>query len=224
MLALIGGLIAAGAGLIGSGMQADAAKRAGQAGEHAMKNAMRSREGMFNRISGQLAPWRETGKQALGEFSNLAGRADISDFDFQSDPGYQFRLDEGTKALEASAAARGGYFSGGTGMDLTRYGQGMASQEYGNAFDRWRRMEDTNASQLYNLANMGLGASGQTGAMGTTAASGVAQDMATSGSLQAQGIQGQANAWSGGLRNLSNQVMGGIGAYKQNQLLRSLGN
>jgi hypothetical protein len=56
--------------------------------------------------------------------------------DLQTDPGYGFRLSEGLKALERSAAARGGLLSGGTGKALTRYGQEAASQEFGNAFAR----------------------------------------------------------------------------------------
>ncbi|MBA3578920.1 MAG: hypothetical protein H0W42_02945 [Gemmatimonadaceae bacterium] len=53
-----------------------------------------------------------------------------------ADPGYQFRLDEGRKALEASKAGSGKFASGETLRALTDYGQGMASQEYGNVFNR----------------------------------------------------------------------------------------
>jgi len=56
--------------------------------------------------------------------------------DLQTDPGYGFRLSEGLKALERSAAARGGLLSGGTGKALTRFGQDFASQEYQNAYNR----------------------------------------------------------------------------------------
>lgn len=52
------------------------------------------------------------------------------------DPGYQFRLKEGLGAIERSAAARGTLGTGGTLKDLMDYGQGLASQEYGNAFNR----------------------------------------------------------------------------------------
>jgi hypothetical protein len=52
------------------------------------------------------------------------------------DPGYQFRLEQGRKALEASAANRGGLLSGGTLTGLEKFAQGLASQEYGNAYDR----------------------------------------------------------------------------------------
>lgn len=56
--------------------------------------------------------------------------------DVFSDPGYQFRLKQGTGALEASAAARGNLNSGGTLQDLVKFGQDYGSQEYGKAFDR----------------------------------------------------------------------------------------
>lgn len=55
---------------------------------------------------------------------------------FQQTPGYQFVLDEGLRARDKMAASRGRYFSGGTGRELERYAQGVASQEYDNYFRR----------------------------------------------------------------------------------------
>lgn len=52
------------------------------------------------------------------------------------DPGVQFRMDEGRKALEASAAARGGLLSGPALAALQRQGQELSSQEYGQAWNR----------------------------------------------------------------------------------------
>ena len=59
-----------------------------------------------------------------------------------SDPSYQFRLDEGRKALERSAAGRGVLRTGGTLKDILGWGQNFASQEYGNIFDRAARSYD----------------------------------------------------------------------------------
>jgi len=56
--------------------------------------------------------------------------------DYQADPGYAFRLSEGQRALERTAAARGGLISGGALKAATRYGQDMGSQEYQNAYNR----------------------------------------------------------------------------------------
>src|SRR6187399_1520151 len=50
--------------------------------------------------------------------------------DLASDPGYQFRLSEGQKGIERSAAGRGGLFSGQAGKELERYAQGFASNEF----------------------------------------------------------------------------------------------
>ena len=54
----------------------------------------------------------------------------------QADPSYQFRLREGQRALEGSAAARGVLRTGGTLRDIINYGQSAASQEAQSAYDR----------------------------------------------------------------------------------------
>ena len=67
-----------------------------------------------------------------------------------ADPGYQFRLDQGTGALQNSAAARGVLNTGGTLQDLINYGQGAASQEYGNAYARDLGTYQTNYQNALN--------------------------------------------------------------------------
>lgn len=52
------------------------------------------------------------------------------------DPSLAFRLGEGQKAIERSAAAKGGLYGGGTGKSLENYAQGLASEEYQNMFNR----------------------------------------------------------------------------------------
>jgi hypothetical protein len=56
--------------------------------------------------------------------------------DMEADPGYAFRKAEGEKALQRSAAAKGSLLGGGTLKALADYGQGLASQEYGNVYGR----------------------------------------------------------------------------------------
>jgi len=68
---------------------------------------------------------------------------------FQQDPGYAFRMSEGLKALDRTAAARGGLISGGAMKAASRYGQDMASQEYQNAFNRYNQNRTYN-SGLFN--------------------------------------------------------------------------
>jgi len=79
----------------------------------------------------------------------LADRGLISlDGTWETDPGYLFRLAEGQKVLENSAAARGGLLSGQTGKALQQYGQNFASNEFGNIYDRYNRLWDDYANRI----------------------------------------------------------------------------
>ena len=69
-----------------------------------------------------------------------------------ADPGYQFRLEEGRRALENAAAAKGMLRTGNTWKDLLRYGQGAASSEYDKVYGR-RRGEHGMAYQQALQAN-----------------------------------------------------------------------
>lgn len=118
---------------------------------------------MFDTQRADLAPWREAGATALGTLTNEMndlGRS-FTASDMMTDPGYQFRMDEGTKALERSAAARGGLMSGATGKALARYGQDYASNEYNNAYNRFNNDRDRRYNQLAGLSGVGQTTSSQ---------------------------------------------------------------
>lgn len=91
----------------------------------------------------QIEPWRQAGEDALKKIAG--GQIDVT-----QDPGYQFRMNEGMKAINAAGAARGLGNSGATLKALARYGQDYGSQEYGKAYDR-----------LAGLASGGYGAASQ---------------------------------------------------------------
>lgn len=110
-------------------------------------------------------------------------------YDFQESPGYQFRFDEGRRAAQNQLAASGNRLSGRALKELTRYGQGMASQEFGNQFNR-----------LAGLAGVGQTAVGQTGQFG-------AQNAATISNLIGQG----ANATAAGQIAQGNSIRNLIG-------------
>lgn len=108
-----------------------------------------------------VAPWREAGQRGLSSLEQGMPEATRSFTmgDFQQDPAYQFRLDEGMKALERSAAARGGLNSGATLKALTRFGQDYASQEYQNAYNRFTNDQDRRFNKYASLAGVGQVAS-----------------------------------------------------------------
>lgn len=119
-----------------------------------------------------LNPYMQYGGESLKTLSTLAN-APSERFDptnLQMDPGYAFRAAEGAKALERSAAARGGLQGGGTLKALAGYSQNLASQEYQAAFNRAKDTFSLNQgarrdqlNTLTNLAQFGYGASGQAG-------------------------------------------------------------
>jgi hypothetical protein len=145
-----------------------------------------------------------TGAAGYGKY----GR-DFSMADYQADPGYAFRLSEGQKALERSAAARGGLISGGALKAATRYGQDMGSQEYGNAYNRYQTNRTNQLAPLGSLMT-----SGQNAAAGAGAAAG--QYGANAGNLMMQGGQAQA-AGQLGIGNTLNNALGTMASAYQNQ-------
>jgi len=142
------------------------------------------------------------GPEPESDFGKYA--RDFSMKDYEADPGYAFRQSEGMKALERSAAARGGLLSGGTMKGIQRFGQDLASQEYQNAFNRY---QVNRANQLNPLQS--LMGSGQSSAnVLTSAASNYGQTGANTlsniGDVRASGYIGGANALTNALSSVGN--------------------
>lgn len=109
---------------------------------------------------------------------------------FYDSPDYMINFDEGAKRLEASAAARGGLFSGNTGTALVRYGQ-----DYGN------RLYNQYANRLAAFAGLGQTAATNTGAFGAASAGQRGNAALAGGAAGAQGWEGIGNAINSGVSN-----------------------
>ena len=137
----------------------------------------------------------------------------------QNDPGYQFRLAQGDKLLENSAAARGGLLSGGTAKALEQYGQDYASSEYGKVYDRAMQqyqLNQNNALQQFNLlgalSGTGQVAAGGLNAVGENAANTASNTLLTSGAQIGSDIQNAAAARASGYAGGANALSGGLGS------------
>ena len=130
--------------------------------------------------------------------------------DLTTDPSYQWRLDQGMKNLQASAAARGGLMTGQNLKDITDYSQGAGSQEYQNAYNRYMSQQDALYQRLAGLAGIGTNATqsantalqGSANTMGqnTMTGAGASSNYLTSGAAaQAAGQVGSANAIGSGI-------------------------
>ena len=144
----------------------------------------------------------------MGDFGSAARPFTMESF--RADPGYAFRLGEGLKALERSAAARGGLMSGATGKALQRYGQEAASQEYGNAFNRFYTERNALLNPLLALSGRGQTSASESGQAGQQFGQQAANTLTGIGNVMASGQVGQANA--------INQAIGqGVSMYNQAQ-------
>jgi len=146
------------------GSETGAIREASQAQADASNRAADLQYQQFRESVALQEPWRQAGLVGLNKLIPEATQyTPFGMAQFQADPGYAFRLSEGQKALERSAAARGDLLSGTTGKALTRYGQEMGSQEYTNAFNRYQAEREARLNPLQSLAGVGQTVSGRLG-------------------------------------------------------------
>lgn len=217
--AVLGGSVVSG---LFASEAADTAASATQAAAGTSADVQRQ---MFERQVQLQEPWREAGINALAKMQEQYGNmpaAFTGKVDLGQDPGYAFRMSEGMKALERSAAARGGLLGGATLKGAQRFGQDLASQEYQNAYNRALtqynaavQREGTGYNRLAALAGVG-----QTATSALSSAAG--QTGANLGNLYYNAGQSAGASRASGYMGMANTLTGGIGTglnYYQNQQL-----
>jgi hypothetical protein len=205
--ALVGGTVmAAGVGAYASNKSAKAQSSAAQAAADAstaasvysadMQKEMydlsrKDMWDMYNTARDDSAPYREAGKNALGQITDNSNGLnsfflkgyDAPEFNFDTsvDPSYNFRFNEGLKATQNAYASKGGFLSGSALKGITDYGQQSASQEYNNAFNRYlnQNQQDYNIytsnqnnafNKLATMAGLGQTSTNQLNNTGSSAA------------------------------------------------------
>jgi hypothetical protein len=149
-------------------------------------------------------------------------------------PGYQFTLDQGLKAAQNSASARGLGSSGAALKGASSYATGLADSTYDDTYNRALSTYTTNrnnaasnfatnyssaadnANRLLGLVNLGQNSAAMQGAASVSGANSVAGTLTSGAAAQAAGTVGAANALSGGI---STAVNGGTNALLLNGLL-----
>ena len=212
-------------GFMGAEEQASATESAAAASAAAQRYATDIQKQMFEKQIELQEPWRQAGINALAKMQaqyNQMPAAFTGQVNLGQDPGYAFRLSEGQKALERSAAARGGLLSGGTLKGTQRFAQDLASQEYQNAYNRAltqynaaAQREATGYNRLAALAGVGQTATGAlssaAGQTGSNLGNLYYNAGQSAGQSRASGYMGVGNAATGGLNSYLN--------YSQNQNL-----
>lgn len=174
--------------------QAEATEAAAGQSAAASRYATDLQKQMWEAQQAQQKPWLQAGEQALNKLIPLATQyTPFGMSQFQQDPGYAFRIAEGQKALERSAAARGGLLSGAAGKALTRFGQEAGSQEYQNAFNRYQTERANQLQPLQSLAGVGQTSANTLGQAGQNYAGNVGNIMGANAANQANALLSAGN-------------------------------
>ena len=231
----IAAMATAAAAVVGAGASIYGANKAASAQKAGIDASTAVQREMFDKQTALQEPFRQGGMTAQNQLMTLLGLSpgadsgitvnpndpnfgkyskDFSMADYQADPGYAFRLSEGMKGLQNSAAAKGLLSSGSTLKGITDYGQGMASQEYGNAYNRY---QTNRANQLNPLQS--LMGSGQTAANTLTGAAGnlgqgLGQAAAATGNANASAYMNSTNA-------LTNALSTGASSYMNANMMQA---
>lgn len=177
-----------GSAVVGAYVSNQAAGRASDAQRDAANSSNDTQRYIYNQNRNDNESWRQAGEGALKRMQdpNLANTLAM-------DPGYQFRLEQGNKAMNAGLAARGMGNSGAALKSLSRYGQDYASNEFSNAYNR-----------LSSLAGVGQTANQNNQASGSNYANGVSANNAAVGNAAAANYIGQANNFNSVLSSGAN--------------------
>ena len=191
-----------GSAVVGAGVGIYASKKASSAQESAAASAAASSDAslqaqleMFYQQREDLEPWRDAGTKSVNKLLEMQ---EAGPGEFEASPGYQFRLEEGQKAMERSAASKGKLLSGGSLKAAQRYGQDYATNDYDNFLRRYYNR----LTPYQSLAGVGQTAVGQSyenqpNYMTYAAQQGNAAMVA--GNAQAQGYANMSNAVTGGM-------------------------
>lgn len=210
--AVIGGAIA-GAGALGSAViSSSAAKSAARTQAEAAARAAALQKEMFDKQIALQEPFRQAGLTGQNRLLDLLGLSSntgaagygsaatpFSQTNWMQSPGYAFRLGEGMKAIENSAAARGLLKSGGTLAGMQDYAQGLASEEYQNAFNRYYDERNAMIRPLEALRGSAQTASDTMGGAASRYGANAGNIYMDAAQAAAAGRIGSTNAWSNAL-------------------------
>lgn len=241
----VGSMIGGAASIIGGVIGGNSADDAAQTQADASNRAADLTWKQYQQTRDDLAPYRDLGSSFIPQLKTalqnplLTSTFAYGDFkaptaaEAAATPGYQFTLDQGLKAAQNSASARGLGASGAAIKGAESYATGLADATYGDTFNRSLSTYNTNrgnalsnfgtnygvasdaVNRLLGIVGNGQNASAMTGAMGAQAAGNVANAITSGAAATAAGTVGAANALNSGLSGAVNSLQSG---YMLNKL------
>ena len=200
-------VVVGGSALVSGYMGSKAAKEAARMQQAGIDAATAEQRRQYDVTREDYAPYREIGTTALKDitermpfFTSQFGDEQMAQY---LDPSMEFRRKIGEQTTARALNVGGGFLSGNTLRGLTDYGQGLASTEYGNSFNRFQTDRGNIYNTLGNIAGLGMGATNQGAQYGQAAAQNIGTLAVGGAQAQASGTIGQAQAWQNSLGQVS---------------------
>lgn len=207
--------VAAAASVIGAGVGAYSSISSANSEQKAAKSANQLQQDMFNQTTANEAPYLAAGGSALSALQTGLGlgpggngvgslNAPFTLANFQQSPGYNFQMQQGENAILNNRSALGGVYSGNTLKALNQFGQGVANQDYWNAYNAYTQSQNQRFGQLDTIAGAGQNAAAGLGGLGAQVGQSIGQNIIGAGNAQAAGTVGLGQALSSGVNGLAN--------------------
>lgn len=192
--------------IVGSLIQDKAAKRADGTMREATANEIAENRRQYDQTRADFEPWRTEGANAL---RSLAGdiNTPVTAADVMSDPGYQFGMDQGQRALDRKISAMGGRVSGAALKASARFGTDYGASGYGAAYQR----KQDRLNRLASLAGVGQTATGQTASAGQFATQNIGNALSSQGAATAASQMYRGNIWANSANKLMSAAIGNFG-------------
>ncbi len=185
--------------IFGAKMGADSAGYAARLQSDAANHATDLQSQQYQQTRADNAPLLASRNDALSQIQNLLKNPQ----GITNDPGYQFGMDQGTRALNSGAASRGMTYSGAAGKALTRFGNDYAGTKLDASYNRLSNLAGMGQVGANNNAQAGMNYANNAGnnIMGAANAGGAAAMSGARGwgnALNSVSAYGQRNGWFGG--------------------------
>lgn len=204
-------VLGTGATIYSSNKSAKASKQAANAQLRASADANAEARRQFDIGQRNLSPYINAGKTyGLDPLGRAMGNGTLTRAfgmqDFRTDPGYQWRLQQGLDGIQSQAAARGSLFSGSTLKAMMDHNQNMAAAEYNNTYNRFNDNQQNQFNRLYALAQLGQNSAAGAANNGAQFANTYGDNLTSGASAYGQGLMNVASARAQGLSGLVDGV------------------
>lgn len=196
--------------ILGTGSAARGQRQAASAAQRAADASLAEQQRQYNQSRADFAPYLQTGTAALGTYANLLGQngqaaQQTAMGQFTASPDYNFRLNEGARALTARNSMLGIQDSGAAQKSAIQYSQGLASQEYGNWANRLAALAGVGQTTAQNQAQLGSNYANQVTGINQNLSGALGSSYINRGNIWGNLI----NNWSGQAQQAGSIFMGG---------------